>query len=93
MKMAKDAHAKIVSAVKEITLADINTMNDEIIFKEDHFFGQKIPSVMVSPNPLAEKLQDATESSSLPLPYVLHPARKSLLEKLFPLPDHKKPEK
>ena len=36
MKMAKDAHAKI-SAVSEITLDDINAMNDELILVIGNF--------------------------------------------------------
>ena len=87
MKLAGNAHAK-VSAAKEITLDDIKAMNDEVLFQEDHFFGQKIPGVTVSPNPIAGRLQDVADNSCLPFPYVLSPARKSLLENLLPLPGH-----
>lgn len=62
-------------------------MNDEVlVLNEDHLYGQKIPSSLISPNPLANRLQDASNNSILPFPYVFSPARKVLLEKLLPLP-------
>ena len=88
MKMAADAHAKI-GAAKEFTLTDLKAMQDETLFKEDHLFGNKIPSAIVSSNPLADRLLDVSDKSCLPFPFVLSPARKSLLEELLPMPEKK----
>jgi len=86
MKNATDAHEKIAT-LNEFTLADLKALNDEILFKEEHFFGQKIQWALVAANPLADRLHDESNPSNLPFPFVLSPARKSLLEKLLPLPE------
>ena len=84
-KKAANAYAKLVT-LNEFTLAELKAMNDEALFKEDHFFGQKIPGSLISPNPLTNRLQDANDNSILPFPCVISPVRKLLLQKLLPLP-------
>lgn len=59
------------------------------MFEETHFFGRKIQTSLVSANQLAGRLLDATDRSFLPFPFVLSPARKSLLENFLPLPQSK----
>ena len=88
MKRATNAYENI-KTFKEFTLADLKALNYEVMFEETHFFGRKIQTSLVSANQLAGRLLDATDRSFLPFPFVLSPARKSLLENFLPLPQSK----
>lgn len=67
-------------------LKEINAMNKNQCFvrEKECFLSQKIPGSIVSSSFLAERLRKTGDVDFLPDPFVFSPARKELLNKLFP---------
>ena len=67
-------------------LNEINAMNENqsFVIEKECFLSQKIPCSIVSSKLLAERLRKTGDPNFLPNPFIFSPARKQLLNELFP---------
>ena len=85
MEMAEDSYNFLNKYSDPFGLKEIIAMGGQSFVRDKKcFLSEKIPCSIVSSFPLVDRLNKAGEPAFLPYPFIFSPARKQLLNELFP---------